>query len=47
MSDLRYMCLFAYSGVQHMLCFVFLCFVVPYVTSFLGLSIFDCPFGIL
>ena len=24
MSYLRYLCLFAHSGVQHMLCFVFL-----------------------
>ena len=40
MSFLRYLCLFAYSGVQHILCrgFVFLssrC--VPYVSL-------DCPF---
>jgi hypothetical protein len=45
MSYLRYLCLFAYSGVQHILCCVFLC--VPYVASFSGLSIFDCRFGIL
>jgi hypothetical protein len=46
MSYLRYLCLFAYSGVQHMLCCVF-CFVslrlvlcVPYVASFSGFSFF-------
>ena len=37
MSYSRYLCLFAYSGVQHVLCF----------GSFSGLSIFDCPFSIL
>jgi hypothetical protein len=80
MSYLRYLCLFAYSGVQHILCCVaflfclssscvpyvaisldcsfllpllysltFICHVscVPYVVRFSGLSIFDCPFGIL
>jgi len=31
MSYLRYLCLFAYGGVQHILCcvFVFLCLVYP------------------
>ena len=50
---IRRLCLFAYSGVQHILCCVF-CFVclllvscVPYGASFSGLSIFDCLFGIL
>jgi hypothetical protein len=105
MSHVRYLCLFAHSGVQRILCCVFVLFVfvlctlcrqflgivyfwlplrysltfvclclvypmspvsldclfsiapsvfsnvylscVPYVTSFFGLSIFDCPFGIL
>ena len=42
MSYLRYLCLFVYSGVQHILC----CFVFR-VPSFSELSIFDCPFGIL
>jgi len=37
--------LFANSGVQHILCFS--SFYVPYVASFSGLSILDCPFGIL
>jgi hypothetical protein len=41
-SYLRYLCLFAYSGVQHILCCVFVLF---FFVS--GLSIFDCPFGIL
>ena len=39
MSYLRYMCLFTDSGVQHILCFVFL----RRVANFHGLSIFDCP----
>jgi hypothetical protein len=51
MSSLRYFCLFAYSGVQHIYCIVFLfCFslsYVPYVPSFSGQFIFDCPFGFL
>ena len=50
MFYLRYLCLFAYSGVQHILCDVFLFCLssscVPYVDSFSGLSIFDSPFGI-
>jgi len=29
MSYLRYLCLFAYSGVQHILCFFFLRLVYP------------------
>jgi hypothetical protein len=43
------LCLFAHSGVQHILlcfCFVFLRLVYPYVASYFGLSIFDCSFGI-
>ena len=47
MSYLPYFCLFAYSGVRHILCcvlLVFLCFfslsLVPYVDSFSGLSFF-------
>jgi hypothetical protein len=52
MSYLRYLCLFVYSGIQHILCCVvfLLCFsssCVPFVASFSGLSFFDCPFGIL
>ena len=42
MSYLRYFCLFAYNGVQHILCCVFVLFIsscVPYVSSFSGLSI--------
>jgi hypothetical protein len=47
---LFYMCLFTHSGVQHILCCVFvlhclrLVFVLN-VASFSGLSILDCPFG--
>ena len=44
MSYLRHACLFAYSGVQHILCFFPSC--VTFVASFSELSIFDCPFGI-
>jgi len=50
MSYLCYLCLLAYSGVQHILCCVFVLFVsscVPYVASFSGVSLFNCPFGIL
>ena len=80
MSYLRYLCLFTYSGVQHIVCCVFVVFFVVlyplmlpvsldcpfliapsvfsnvyfrlvscvhYVASFSGLSIFNCPFGIL
>ena len=43
MSYLRYFCLFAYSGVQHICSSS-----VPYVASFSGLSFFFYyPFGIL
>ena len=44
-SYLRYLCLFAYSGVQRILCCVLSSCVypVPYVSSFSGLSIFDSP----
>jgi hypothetical protein len=38
MSYLRYVCLFVYSGVQHILCAVFLfCLSSSCVTSFSGL----------
>ena len=53
MSYLHYLCLFVYSGVQHILFCVFVLFVirlvywVHYLGSFSGLYIFDCPFGIL
>ena len=70
MSYLRYLCLFAYSGVQQILCCVFVLIVfvlytlncqflwivhflfplrysLTFIYSFSGLSIFDCPFGIL
>ena len=48
MSYLRYLRLLVYSGVQHILCCVFVVFFlsscVPYVSSFSGLSIFFyCP----
>jgi len=50
MSHLRYLCLFAYSSVQHMLCFVLVLFVFILCTlccQFLWIVIFDCPFSIL
>ena len=48
MFYLRYLCLFAHSGVQHILYWGFFCLVfslscVLYVASFYGLSIFYCP----
>jgi hypothetical protein len=44
MSYLRYLYLFVYCGVQQILCCVF---ALSCVASFSGLSIFDCPFGVL
>ena len=51
MSYLHYLCLFAYCGVQHILCCI-LCFVclplvscVPNVASLSGLCILNCLFG--
>jgi hypothetical protein len=42
---LRYLWFFAHIGVRHALFWVFLRIVyVPYITSFSGLTIFDCPF---
>ena len=51
MSFLRYLCLLACSGVQHILCcvvflFCFSSICVLYVASFSGLYIFDFPFCI-
>ena len=48
MSYLRYLCLFAHSGVQHILCCVFVLFSLVlfslvYVASFSGFSLFDPP----
>ena len=44
MSYLRYLCLFAHSGVQHILCCVFALFVfVLCLVSMLPVSL-DCPF---
>jgi hypothetical protein len=43
MSYLRYMCLFAYSGVQHILCCVFVLFFLRHVYPILPVSL-DCPF---
>ena len=52
MSYLRYLCLLAHSDVQQILCCVFVFIIcvlycLTCVASFSGLSIFDCPFGIL
>jgi len=46
MSYLRYLCLFAYSGVQHILCCVVLCFCfvcLRLVHHMLPIFL-DCPF---
>jgi hypothetical protein len=47
MSYLRYLCLFAYSGVQHILCcaFALFVFVLCLVYPMLPVSL-DCPFWI-
>ena len=50
MFYLRYLCLFAYSGVQHILCCVFGLFVLVLCIlrcQFSGLSILDLLFGFL
>jgi hypothetical protein len=44
LTGAQYLCIFAYSGVQYILCCV-LFFFVPYVANFSRLSIFDCPFS--
>ena len=41
MSYLRYLCLFAYSGVQHILCYVFVSFFLRVVYPMLSVSL-DC-----
>jgi hypothetical protein len=52
-SYLRYVCLPTYSSVQHILCCAFALICLRLVSrvangvSFTGLSIFDCPSGIL
>jgi hypothetical protein len=46
MSHLRYLCLFAYSNVQHILCCAFVLLsssCVPYVASFNGLFFLIVP----
>ena len=40
MSYLRYLCLFVYSGVQHILCFCFVCLRLVYLMLPVSL---DCP----
>jgi hypothetical protein len=48
MSCLRYLCLFACGVDRHILyCILFLHLLYPVFSSFSGLSIFDCPLGIL
>jgi hypothetical protein len=53
MSYLCYLCLFAHSGIQHILYCVVCCVRVrlvscgPSVPRFCGLSILDCPFYFL
>ena len=43
MSYLRYLCLFAHSGVQCILCYVFVLFFFVYVASFSRLSFLIAP----
>jgi len=47
MSYLRCLCLFAYSGPLYVVVFCLSLSCLSYVASFSGLSIFDCPSGIL
>jgi hypothetical protein len=50
MSCLRYLCLVVNSGVQHILCCVFVLLwscCVPYIASFSRLYMCYCPFGVL
>jgi hypothetical protein len=51
MSYLCYLCLLAHSGVQHILCYVFVLFfhrtVYPMLPVSLHCPLIDCPFGIL
>ena len=48
MSHLHYLCLFVYSGVNTFCVLFLFCFLrlVVSVTSFSGLSFYDCPFMI-
>jgi hypothetical protein len=46
MSYLRYMCLFTYSGVQHIMCCVFALFLLRLVYPMFPVSL-DCPFLIV
>ena len=43
MSYLRDLCLFEYNGALHIFCSVFLRRVIPYATSFSGLSFLIAP----
>ena len=43
MSYLRYLCLFVHSGVQHILCCVFVFYCLRLVYPMLPVSL-DCPF---
>ena len=48
MSYLRYLCLFVYSGVKHILCCVFVSVLLFFVLSPVSLDCpFFCPFGVL
>ena len=46
MSYLRYLCLFWYSGVQHILCCVFVLFFFVLCTIYMLPVSLDCPFVI-
>jgi hypothetical protein len=43
MSYLCYLCVLTYSGVQHILCFVGLCFVFLRLVCPILLGFLDCP----
>ena len=47
MPYLRYLCLFAHSGIQHIFGCVFILFFFVLGTSFVRLYNFDCRFGII
>jgi len=49
MSYLRYLCVFAYNGVQYILCFVFALFffvLCVYIYIYMLPGSLDCPFFI-
>ena len=43
MSYLRYLCMFSHIGVQHILCYVFLCLVYPMLPVYLDFPFLIAP----